>query len=112
MDASTKRIALTLGLLGAVGPFAIDMYLPSLPQIAEDLGTSVAATQTTLTAYFLVFGVAQLVYGPLVGPGRAAPAALCGAVDLHPGLARLHVGADDRLAGRPRAPCRASARRC
>jgi hypothetical protein len=63
MDAKTRRIALTLGLLGAVGPFAIDMYLPSLPQIAADLGTSVAATQRTLTSYFLVFGIAQLVYG-------------------------------------------------
>ena len=46
------RIALVLGLLAAVGPFAIDMYLPALPAIADDLGSSVAATQSTLTAYF------------------------------------------------------------
>jgi DHA1 family bicyclomycin/chloramphenicol resistance-like MFS transporter len=64
MDVSTKRIALILGLLGAVGPFAIDMYLPALPRMAADLDTTVAATQTTLTAYFLTFGIAQLVYGP------------------------------------------------
>ena len=58
------RIALVLGLLAAVGPFAIDMYLPALPAIADDLGSSVAATQTTLTAFFIAFGISQLVYGP------------------------------------------------
>ncbi len=58
------RFALILGLLSAVGPFAIDMYLPGMPMIEGDLDASVAATQMTLTAYFIVFGLAQLVYGP------------------------------------------------
>lgn len=58
------RAALILGLLSAVGPFAIDMYLPAMPAIALDLGADVAATQLTLTAYFVAFGVAQLFYGP------------------------------------------------
>jgi DHA1 family bicyclomycin/chloramphenicol resistance-like MFS transporter len=59
------RIALVIGLLGAVGPFAIDMYLPALPVVAADLGATAQATQATLTAYFVAFGVTQLVYGPL-----------------------------------------------
>ncbi len=59
------RIALIVGLLGAIGPFAIDMYLPALPDLAADLGASVQATQITLTAFFLAFGASQLVYGPL-----------------------------------------------
>ncbi|MBO6637399.1 MAG: multidrug effflux MFS transporter [Roseitalea sp.] len=68
------RIALVLGLLAAVGPFAIDMYLPALPAIADDLGSSVAATQTTLTAFFIAFGVSQLVYGPWADQaGRKPP---------------------------------------
>ena len=58
------RIAAVLGLLAAVGPFAIDMYLPALPTIAADLNTSVGATQATLTAFFLAFGLTQLIYGP------------------------------------------------
>ena len=65
MTPSLLRSALVLGLLSAVGPFAIDMYLPAMPAIADDLGTTVAATQGTLTGYFLAFGVAQLVWGPL-----------------------------------------------
>ena len=59
------RIALIVGLLGAVGPFAIDMYLPALPAVASDLGVSPQATQFTITAFFVAFGASQLVYGPL-----------------------------------------------
>ncbi|MCW1931684.1 multidrug effflux MFS transporter [Pararhodobacter zhoushanensis] len=68
------RMALLLGLLSAVGPFAIDMYLPALPQVAADLGTDEAGAGLTLTAYFLVFGVAQMIYGPLADAiGRKKP---------------------------------------
>lgn len=68
------RMALLLGLLSAVGPFAIDMYLPALPGVAADLGTSEAAAALTLTAYFIVFGVAQMIYGPLSDAvGRKPP---------------------------------------
>ena len=63
-QSGMARIALVIGLLGAVGPFAIDMYLPALPEVAADLGASAQATQFTLTAFFLAFGVSQLVYGP------------------------------------------------
>lgn len=74
------RPALTLGLLSCVGPFAIDMYLPAMPQIGADLGASVQAMQGTITAYFLAFAVAQLIYGPWSDQaGRKVPlyAGLC-----------------------------------
>jgi DHA1 family bicyclomycin/chloramphenicol resistance-like MFS transporter len=68
------RNAIVLGLLAAVGPFAIDMYLPALPTIAEDLGASTAATQMTLTAFFVGFGLSQLAYGPVTDMlGRKPP---------------------------------------
>ena len=68
------RIALVLGLLSAVGPFAIDMYLPALPLIAADLQTSVTGAQSTLTAFFIALGAAQLVYGPWADQvGRRLP---------------------------------------
>ncbi len=63
-----------IGLLAAVGPFAIDMYLPAMPAVAADLGTSPQAVQATLTAYFLAFGLAQMVWGPLSDQiGRRPP---------------------------------------
>ncbi|MDT1063912.1 multidrug effflux MFS transporter [Paracoccus sp. CPCC 101403] len=68
------RMALVLGLLSAVGPFAIDMYLPALPQVATDLGTTEAGAALTLTAYFIVFGFAQMIYGPMADAlGRRRP---------------------------------------
>ena len=58
------RSALILGLLGLVGPFAIDMYLPAMPAIAASYGASETAVQATITAYFIAFGLGQLFYGP------------------------------------------------
>ncbi|GAB2901791.1 multidrug effflux MFS transporter [Microbulbifer echini] len=58
------KMALILGLLSCVGPIAIDMYLPALPDIALGLGAPVEAAQYTLMSYFIAFGVCQLFYGP------------------------------------------------
>jgi MFS transporter, DHA1 family, multidrug resistance protein len=59
------RNAIVLGLLSAVGPFAIDMYLPALPTISTSLRASTAATQMTLMAFFAAFGFCQIIYGPV-----------------------------------------------
>lgn len=59
------KMALILGLLSAIGPFAIDMYLPALPDIGRSLGAEVGAVQFSLTAFFLSLGVGQLLYGPV-----------------------------------------------
>jgi MFS transporter, DHA1 family, multidrug resistance protein len=65
MFTTYARNAVVLGLLSAIGPFAIDMYLPALPTIAADLSASTASTQMTLMAFFLAFGICQIVYGPV-----------------------------------------------
>ena len=85
ISAYTKN-AIVLGLLAAVGPFAIDMYIPALPTIAADLNASTAATQMTLMVFFVAFGVCQIVYGPLSDMiGRKPP--------LYFGLALFMIGA-------------------
>ena len=72
--SSFARNAIVLGLLSAVGPFAIDMYLPAMPAIAGDLKTTTAAIQLTLTVFFIAFGLCQIAYGPLSDRyGRKAP---------------------------------------
>ncbi|OYU39295.1 MAG: Bcr/CflA family drug resistance efflux transporter [Pseudorhodobacter sp. PARRP1] len=73
-SVSLMRYSLILGLVAAVGPFAIDMYLPAMPAIQSNLATSMQAVQWTIVAYFLAFGVAQLIYGPWADQaGRKPP---------------------------------------
>jgi MFS transporter, DHA1 family, multidrug resistance protein len=74
MSQSIARYALVLGLLSSIGPFAIDMYLPAMPAIGTDLGTTPQGMQTTITAYFAAFGLAQMIYGPWADQaGRKVP---------------------------------------
>lgn len=74
MSQGLFRSALVLGLMSMVGPFAIDMYLPSMPAIAEGLKVSEAEVQATITGYFIAFGIAQLIYGPWADQsGRRMP---------------------------------------
>jgi DHA1 family bicyclomycin/chloramphenicol resistance-like MFS transporter len=59
------HLAVILGLITAVGPFAIDMYLPALPSMGRSLGASAGAVQMSLMAFLIVIGICQLFYGPL-----------------------------------------------
>ena len=78
------RNALILGLLTALGPFAIDMYLPSLPVIGASLGVDADTALRSLTAYFLTFALGQMLFGPLSDlMGRKPP--------LYAGLALFFV---------------------
>lgn len=75
---STKRqsftIILILGLLSAIGPLSIDMYLPGFEGIAASLGTSIAHVQLSLTSFFIGIASGQLIYGPLLDRyGRKTP---------------------------------------
>ncbi|WJZ03731.1 multidrug effflux MFS transporter [Corynebacterium freiburgense] len=54
-----------LALLAAGGPFAIDMYLPTLPNIAVDLHTSAAAVQLTISGFMFGMAVGQIAIGPV-----------------------------------------------
>lgn len=70
----TARYALVLGGLTAFGPLSIDMYLPALPAMADDLHSSDAQVQLTLAVFLLGLGVGQLVVGPLSDAfGRRTP---------------------------------------
>src|SRR3954470_22346672 len=68
------RTALTLGAFVALGPLTIDMYLPALPTITRELGTTSATVQLTLTGTLVGLGLGQLVLGPLSDAlGRRRP---------------------------------------
>ncbi|ROO62960.1 DHA1 family bicyclomycin/chloramphenicol resistance-like MFS transporter [Micromonospora sp. Llam0] len=59
------RLILVLGTLIAVGPLTIDMYLPALPAISDDLQTTAAGVQLTLTGTLAGLAIGQLIIGPL-----------------------------------------------
>jgi DHA1 family bicyclomycin/chloramphenicol resistance-like MFS transporter len=62
---SYHGLAFILGALTAMGPLAIDMYLPAFPTIARELGTDAAAVQVSLAVYFVGIACGQAFYGPL-----------------------------------------------
>ncbi|TQK75145.1 DHA1 family bicyclomycin/chloramphenicol resistance-like MFS transporter [Brevibacillus sp. AG162] len=58
-------MAAILGSLSAFGPLSLDMYLPALPMLADDLQTSTSMTQLSLTACMLGLSIGQLFAGPI-----------------------------------------------
>ncbi|MCV7255806.1 multidrug effflux MFS transporter [Mycobacterium hackensackense] len=71
---SRIRIITVLGLLIALGPLTIDMYLPALPRIAGDLSVSSSVVQLTLTGTLAGLALGQLVVGSLSDSlGRRRP---------------------------------------
>jgi len=69
-----KIILLVLGTLIALGPFSIDMYLPSFKSIAQEFTTTKAQVGFSLTSYFIGIALGQLAYGPIMDKfGRKKP---------------------------------------
>ncbi|CAN5575639.1 multidrug effflux MFS transporter [soil metagenome] len=67
-------IILILGVLTALSPFSIDMYLSAFPEIAKALDTTVAKVSLSLSSYFVGLAIGQLFYGPLLDRyGRKRP---------------------------------------
>lgn len=67
-------LILILGLLSALGPFSIDMYLPGFPTIAANLNTSVDQVSYSLSSFFIGICIGQLICGPLLDRfGRKKP---------------------------------------
>lgn len=63
-----------LGALVALGPLTIDMYLPALPKIADELSVSSSVAQLTLTGTLAGLALGQLIVGPLSDSlGRRRP---------------------------------------
>lgn len=59
------QLALLLGMTVALGPLALDAYLPAFPEIARGFGIRHSEVGLTLSAYVATLGLAQLVGGPL-----------------------------------------------
>ncbi len=78
----TFALTALLAALSAVGPLTTDMYLPSLPDIARQLGASSAQVQLTISAYLIGFAAGQIIYGPVSDRHGRKPV-LIGAIALY-----------------------------
>jgi MFS transporter, DHA1 family, multidrug resistance protein len=86
MNSQIFRAGVVLGLLSVIGPFAIDMYLPTLPAISKSLTADTASVQLSIMSFMLATAVFTLVYGPISDMvGRKPP--------LYAGIALYVIGA-------------------
>jgi DHA1 family bicyclomycin/chloramphenicol resistance-like MFS transporter len=71
---SRTRMIVVLGALVALGPLTLDLYLPALPRITEELSVTSSVTQLTLTGTLAGLAFGQLIVGPLSDSlGRRKP---------------------------------------
>ncbi len=77
----TATLLGTIAIQTAVPPFATDMYTPAFPIVTSDLGTQASLIGLTLTAFFLGFGLGQIVGGPISDQrGRRRPIIIGGLI--------------------------------
>ncbi len=73
-SVSTAVVIVVLGLLTALGPLSIDMYLPAFPDIAGSLHSDLSKVTLSLSVFFIGISLGQLIYGPLLERfGRKRP---------------------------------------
>ncbi len=65
-SSSRTKIILILGILSAIGPLSIDMYLPAFKNIASALHCSQEQMGYTLSSFFFGICLGQLISGPLL----------------------------------------------
>ena len=61
----TRHLTLVAALLSMLGPFSIDTYLPSFPDIELEFGVSRAVLSQSLSVYLLAFAASTLFWGPV-----------------------------------------------
>jgi DHA1 family bicyclomycin/chloramphenicol resistance-like MFS transporter len=70
-------LAFLLALLGMLGPFSIDTYLPAFAGIGASLGATPVQMQQTLSAYLFGFAAMNLFHGALSDSFGRRPVVLC-----------------------------------
>ena len=75
---SRWALAALLAVLGMLGPFLIDTYIPAFSGMARSLGATPVQMQQTLSAYLFGFAFMNLFHGALADAFRRRPVVLWG----------------------------------
>ena len=76
----TRKLLPVLMMMVVLSPLAIDIYLPSMPQMALEFSVSSTQVQSTLILFILSMGIGQILIGPLADRFGRRPIALCGII--------------------------------
>lgn len=60
-----RRLVFLILFIMMLAQLATDLYLPSLPAIANELGAHISTVQLTFSLFMAGFAVSQFFYGPL-----------------------------------------------
>ncbi|MBK9572556.1 MAG: multidrug effflux MFS transporter [Rhodoferax sp.] len=71
-------LAVLLAVLGMLGPFSIDTYIPAFSGIAQSLGATPVQMQQTLSAYLFGFAFMSLFHGAISDSVGRRPVVLWG----------------------------------
>jgi DHA1 family bicyclomycin/chloramphenicol resistance-like MFS transporter len=93
---TNKQLLPLLILMVIFSPLAIDIFLPALPIMAQDLSVSMTQIQWSITAFILSLGFGQLVAGPLADRYGRRPVAISGVIIY--GLSSVIAAYSDNLA--------------
>jgi len=78
INNSRLFLVLFLGVLAAIGPFVMDLYLPALPSVVAYFNTNMTMVQLSLTSCMVGLAIGQLIIGPLSDKyGRKTPLLIC-----------------------------------
>ncbi|MEH0155808.1 multidrug effflux MFS transporter [Limibacter armeniacum] len=80
MKLNNSSLIFILSALVALGPLSIDMYLPSIPEIATFFGTKIHQAELTVSIFFLGFGIGQFIGGPFSDNIGRKPITLIGLI--------------------------------
>lgn len=75
---SSPFLIVLLAAVIAVTPLAVDMYLPAMPDIANELNAHIGSVQQSLSIFLAAYGIGMLLFGPLADSFGRRPLALFG----------------------------------
>ncbi|REC95927.1 DHA1 family bicyclomycin/chloramphenicol resistance-like MFS transporter/DHA1 family florfenicol/chloramphenicol resistance protein-like MFS transporter [Kushneria indalinina DSM 14324] len=79
-SAGNRRLIMMMMALIVLTPMGVDIFLPSLPMLAQDFALDTAGIKWSITLYLISMGAGQLVAGPLVDALGRRPMAMAGAL--------------------------------